>query len=184
MHAAGEALLFVEAGEQLGEGGPVRIVECLREVVVVGAGKVDDPTHGRVPFGGEVQGVLPAVGGAARPLDETARFEIVDQGHYLAGPQPEPRGYPLLAATRFIGDRAQDTDQGRREPDLGHPPDESVGSVRTELRQQERNPRPVPGTVRFVGHLGLFPAVTMPSCQRRTISTLNGLKIQRRGYGS
>jgi len=113
---------------------------------------------------GEVQGVLPAIPGAAAALDKAPAFEVVDQGDEAAGVDAEVLGDGVLAAAGLGSDDAQQPTLRRGQSEWGDPVGEPAGGVRAELGQQERRSRRPPRW--STGGLSDRHAITVSICNR------------------
>jgi hypothetical protein len=134
----GQALLVRDALQEAGELRPLLRVERGAQVVVVSAAELPHRRQHLPAAVGEVQRVMPPVGGTGPSLDEPLVIERVEDGDNPARHHPHVRRDRLLTAPRRPGDHAQQTRLRRREAErfdaLGKP----AGRVRADLRNQER----------------------------------------------
>jgi hypothetical protein len=87
---------------------------------------------------GEVQLLVPAVAGAAPPLDQAAPLQLVDQRDHPARCRAEPLGQGLLMEAGLLADDTQHADLRGGEVERSQPLGEPGRHPRAQLAEQER----------------------------------------------
>lgn len=146
VHTGAEALMFCNRAEGLGEICALLRVQTGGDVLIVRTGHPPDVTHDRLTGFGEVKRVDTAIIGIATALQQATLLQLVDESHHPAGHEGQMLAERLLAAARCLRDGAQDARQRWSQVKFGHPLAETVGRMRPDLGEQERDTTTVRGS--------------------------------------
>ena len=143
VHSGGQAVSGGQLGQELAQLGTFGPGERRADGLLVVEGGLAQGGHGLLPRGGEVQRVVAPVAGIAAPFDQATLFQAVHQRDQPARRGAEPAGDRLLAQPRLPADQAEQPGLRAGEVERGGPLAEPLGGVAAELREQERDVRPL-----------------------------------------
>jgi hypothetical protein len=142
MNSVFEALVGGDSLQERGELLAFFGVKGSADDIVVGGGSLGQLAHQPAALGGEIQGVVAAVGGVAAALDQPLFLHAVGKRDEPAGGHAETAGDGLLAGSWLGGDEAEESGLGWCQAEGGDPLGEQGGGPGAQLGQEERAARP------------------------------------------
>lgn len=116
---------------------PLLVGESVSDVELVLAGNGTNFGKDLLSLVGQVQGIVAAVGGVSPSFKESTGFEIVDEGHDLAGHNAKQSGQGLLALAWTLSNQSQDASVGRRQIESNDLFGKARRGVRAELSDKK-----------------------------------------------
>lgn len=115
MQARKQALLFRDPLQKRRQSGLFRVRKRSQQIPAVFAGDSANGFHPRLALVRQVQRVGAAVARMRPPLDQSARLQIIHQGHQPAGHRSKSRREFLVAEGGCGRENSEDPGMGRNE---------------------------------------------------------------------